>query len=463
MTVNNNLSDVTLGHHDNMKINDNLSNYIKRVSNIDYFQQIFEHWKLALIDITTKLEKKFGSLKHASHFSKVLELMANMIKVQEEKIKPGGDAYLVDFNILDKEMNEVFKEITDELNRDELFRSTSEIIYTQCSTPKANCEDDMLLDINPKQIFFNSKEMPIDNLYEFKSHFEKKSENLKIETLNLYDYNKMAGCEVDLNKDIDDYEATFYKVFKPLFYTEKSIQDRKMLESEIDIYKTKHDRILKDQEALKLYNLKFEHMTMFQHLTLLWGLKNYALNKNILAEIPNIYPFSKSIAFEPEEIFINLDMQLHNKYSVDLLVSNVETLGSYIRSNSKYILPVDPPMLNSIHYNFFYNKRILDYVKNKECVIIRDEVGKDSNTDSDFMIKRFITEKGFTGNYDSFKLIDDNPILDKAELKVDTNKKMIKELTNIIEKVINKYAQTEHVYLKKVIFVNSLGCYDESC
>jgi hypothetical protein len=438
MTVNNNMCDVTQGH-DNMRIKDDLSNYIKRVSDVEYFQKIFEHWKLALLDIKTQLEKKFGSIKKAKHFLKVLELMENMIKVQEENIKP--EVANIDFKQIDTEMKNVFQEISEELNSDERFRSTNELIYNNYIT--VSSDDDILNNLNPKQIFFNAKEMPNESK-EFKTFLEKKNENLaKVDALPIYNYGKLIGSEVDVNKDINDLETAFNKVFQPLFYTEKSLQDKKLLESEIDIYKTKHDRILKDQENLKLYNLKFEHFTTFQHLTLLWGLLHYGLNKNILADIPNIFTFSRSIAFEPEEIFNNLDTQLYNKYNIDLIVSNVDALKRYVKSDSPYIQPLDPPMLNSIHYNFYYNKKVLDYVNYKQVDFM-------DKTDSEIII---LNQVYFTINIKKNEIISfiDNPIFqkEKHEIYIKLNKEMI----HMIEKIKNNYIRTEHslMHLKKVI------------
>jgi hypothetical protein len=443
MTVNNNMCDVTQGH-DNMKIKGDLSNYIKRVSNVEYFHEIFEHWKIALIDIKAQLDKKFGNIKKAKHFLKVIELMENMIKVQEENIKPEAENTYIDFKTLDIEMKNLFQEITDELNSDEKFRSTNELIYSNQSTSLRFSEDDILNDLNPKQIFFNAKDFLSNDVNEFKLNYEKKPDT-KVEALPVYDYCKIAGSEVDINKDIEELEVIFNKVFQPLFYAEKTKQDKILLEQEIDIYKTKNEKVIKDQDALKLYNLKFEHFTTFQHLTLLWGLIHYGMNKSILADIPNIFSFSRSISFEPEEIFNNLDTQLQSKYNIDLLVSNVDSLGGYIKSDSLYIQPLDPPMLNSIHYNFYYNKKMLEYVNYNQI-----NNGFTDQTDNEIII----LNPSFTSTVKKHEVISllDNPIFNSQKDKNEIYNKLTKEISNMIEKIKNKYIQTEHALmnLKKV-------------
>jgi hypothetical protein len=116
--------------------------------------------------------------------------------------------------------------------------------------------------------------------------------------------------------------------------------------------------------------LKFNNFTTIQKLILIWGICNYGLNLNILSEIPNIFTISKSLNYDSEEIFIYLDKTL-DSLNVDLLASNFDTLilnvDNFHTKTDHYINNTEPPMLNSTHCNFAYNKILYDFVNNSDA------------------------------------------------------------------------------------------------
>ena len=363
MNVNNNFIDISQGiENKNMSIQ--LNKYIKDHSNVEYFNEQFKHWRIALDEIKLKLEKKFGSIKNAKHFVKVLELMENMVNIQEESVKrrmsdgeymmSQNESY-IDFNILDKEMSEMLKEITNEIDDSEMFT-----INKNVSSPRSLNEDDILMNINPKQVFYNSKDLP-NNISEFALYIEKNQEG-KTELLPRYDYSKMLASTIDKNKQMDEFEKEYYKVFPALFTAEKNPFDKKLIHSEIDVYKTKDDRITSDCDLVRLFNLKFERFTTIQNLILLWGVINYGMNSNIISEIPNIYGFTKSLNYDNEEIMVYLNNKIFDKYDIEMLVSNFDIITNTRACYSHFLYYMDPPMLNSLHYDFYYNKILKDYI-----------------------------------------------------------------------------------------------------
>jgi hypothetical protein len=421
MNVNNNFFDISQGI-ENKKMSIQLNKYIKENSNIEYFNEQFKHWRITLDEIKLKLEKKFGSIKNAKHFLKVLELMENMVHIQEESVKrrmTEGDITMsqngtfIDLNLLDKEMSEMLKEITIEID-DEMF-TVSKSTYS----PRSLNEDDIITNINPKQLFYNTKDLP-NNISEFALYLEKNQEG-KTDLLPRYDYKKMLISTIDKNKQIDEFEKEYFKVFPALYLAEKNPFDKKLIHSEIDVYKTKDDRITSDCDLVRLFNLKFERFTTIQNLILLWGVMNYGMNSNIISEIPNIYGITKSLSYDNEEIMVYLNNKIFDKYDIEMLVSNFDILTSTRRSSSRLIYYMDPPMLNSLHYDFYYNNLMNDYI---------------NSVKSDSHIQLAITNiKHYDDRSPGIQLIENNPIFQKTELKQEIYNKLKHNLKNICERV----------------------------
>lgn len=457
MTVNNNFSDISQGKI-NKNMSDKLNIYIKNVSNIDYFNRQFTHWKEYLKEIKSKLEKKFGenNIKNAKNFFKVLDLMENMINIQEEamkKIQSYNNALLIrdnledlemrpcdldihlptlevhlDWNILDKELNELMEEITNELNNNDEIMFTNEMKTIHSPQSKNTNEDELIMNINPKQLFFNNKDMP-NNVYDLQSHVSKIMNTDKVITIPCYNYSKMILSEYDEMKGVEEFEKVYYRVFPSIFFTDKTQQDKALLESEIDVYRTKHDKVIKEQDPLRLYNHKFQNTTILQRLTFLWAISNYGLNMNIVSEIPNIYGYSKSLSYDNEEVFVYLDRVLE-KFNVDLLVSNFENVVKN-RSSSHYIYYLDPPMLNSTHCNFNYNKKMLNYINYKvDSMEYKDNFHH-------FPIIPSMVNNRLLNIQRGINLIKDCPVFKRLETKRSHFNNLRDNLKKIAEKVEN--------------------------
>jgi hypothetical protein len=256
----------------------------------------------------------------------------------------------------------------DNLNKSLVVNSTKFKNILQLQSPNSPRLNEIIFNINPKQLFYDSTQNTSKNETELKHYLEKllKVESEKIDILPNYNYKKISGAEIDINKDIDEFTKSYFKIFPGVYFTDKAILDKMMLESEIDVYKTRHDKVTRDLEVLNLYNLKFESFTTIQKLILIWGLCNYGMNLNIVAEIPNIFTFSKSLQYDTDEVFVYLDKTL-DQLNVDLLASNFDVVNpnsnNFHNKFDHYINNLDPPMLNSTHCNFYYNKKLHDYVK----------------------------------------------------------------------------------------------------
>jgi len=466
MNINNNLTDISLGN-ENKNMTEQLNSYIKTISNVDYLSHQFSRWKKTLSELKSKLEKTFGEqkMKKAGSFFKVLNLMEDMIKMQEETIKyfntlkekrnimdveveenksnklPASPNNLsnfiadidfemnynkqfehsanrhlyteylettfneLDLNKISKEINDVIDEIVNEinnnvneqeilLNSDGVYIASSEInvdknyrnhnkgdanafriakysngnIPSLEYSPRTSSENEIIFHLNPKQLFYDYNNSS-NNETDLKFYLERllKIDKDKIDIMPRYNYKKIAGSIINLNLETDEYYKSFMKIFPPIYFSDKTVLDKKMLESEIEIYKIKHEKVLGESELLNLFNLKFNNFTTIQKLILIWAICTYGTNMNILSEIPNIFTFTKSLNYDTEEIFVYLDKTM-DSLNVDLLASNFDSLNfshNTIQTKSDhYIKNYEPPMLNSTHCDFAYNKILYDYVNN---------------------------------------------------------------------------------------------------
>ena len=87
MSVNYNYSDISMGKI-NKKMTKALNEHIKKVTNTESLLEEFANWKNKIRDIKNKMEKKyFINGKKAKNFTKIINLMENMIQMQEEAVK----------------------------------------------------------------------------------------------------------------------------------------------------------------------------------------------------------------------------------------------------------------------------------------------------------------------------------------------------------------------------------------
>lgn len=395
----------------------------------DQFDNWKNSLQMLKIKIDKKFGQK--NINKAQNFLKVLNLMENMISIQEDTIKrlneikeraiqqsikinqtPNFTNFLEDIdeemranerfrmnidnnfymeqtNILDlntvgKEMNQLIEEITNEvLNYYEgtdngmMLSSTNSATPGDLSTTSTNimtqdqmyvedlhcqADHDVMSGVNPKQLFYDSKNIS-NNPKDLRMYLEKITNSDKVDILPNYNYKKVSGAEIDVN--LDEFGKVWLKVFPCIFSLDRS-KDM-MIDSEIEFYKMKNYRALKDQEHLRLYQHKFENMTSMQKLILFWALCQYGTYMNIICEIPNIFSISKSVNYDPEEINIFLDKALE-QLGIDMYASNFENLQFGEKNNrnkAMFIYNIDPAMLNSTQCNFIYNRKILNYVHHR--------------------------------------------------------------------------------------------------
>lgn len=156
-----------------------------------------------------------------------------------------------------------------------------------------------------------------------------------------YNYKNLHKYEYNKNFFYEDYEKAFSNIFKPLVPIEANAENRMFNENNIDNIKNRYNKILKEPENVKMFNFKFEKFTILQKIISLWGLVNYGFSfENILAEIPNIFSFSKSIAYDNDKIGTYLNKTLEelkiDKYLIcfeNIKFSNYETLNNFTCKN----------------------------------------------------------------------------------------------------------------------------------
>lgn len=373
MNFNTDLCNMSMGYN-SISVSEQLNSHIKEITNLNYFQEQFNHWKKSISQIEEKISKKFGEkkFKKAENLLKVIELMKRMISTQESNFKnlkdnnlensdvemnieifPNKNKEIVDIDVIGREFDNLIQEIMIEIDSDvNMFLENSQNVNLN--------ENDLITKLYPRQLFYNNNFG--DNFEEIKSYLEK-NYNVEKENINIlcnYDYKKILNSFVDVNKQVDEGTSIFNKIFPPIFFIDKDYVGKELLENEIEVYKSKNDKFTKESVQNKIFHLKFERLTNLQKLVFLWGLQTFGCNYHILSEIGNIFYFTKSLQYEPEEIYLMIDKLLID-LNIDLIASGIDSLPG---SNSFYklIYTIDSPMLNSNHCNFFYNENVYAYL-----------------------------------------------------------------------------------------------------
>lgn len=364
----------------------NLFNFLKIKTNMENLTKQLAKWKAILIDVKQKTNKKIVDNKNNKFKSlnKIVNLIEKIILSLEEEIKgfyvkekltfdnssldiemqdhsPSNAKHTKDINVIIRELNGIIEDIIYESSKEDFETSTADTSDTQVDL------DDSNLNLKPLMLFYDSSEIEVLSSYIEKTF---NVENDKILTLPDFDWNKVITTKIDINKDIDSFTKSYIKIFPTIYFNDKNKIDSEILEHEIDIYKNKYVRILRDIENNKVFNLKFGNFTTIQKLILIWGLCIYGNNLNILSELINIFPFSQSITYDNEEIFIKIDKVLQ-EYNIDFLASNFNNVN--MKNSNFYIYYSDPPMLNSTECNFSYNKRMLDYISESKSIVCYEE------------------------------------------------------------------------------------------
>jgi hypothetical protein len=371
------------------------------------------------------------------------------------------------------------------------------------SPTKSTCENEIIEAINPKQLFYDSNFQELENsllpkdaleektnsanstiTYQktnfeiLKNYLEKFANTDKIDTLKYYNYNKLQGFAYNENFFYEDFEKTFSNIFRPIVPLETNSEDRMFIESNIDNVKNRYDKILKDPELVKLFNFKFEKFTILQKLVTLWGLVNYGFAYGtVLAEVPNIFSFTKSIAYENDEILNFLNKTLE-EFKVDSYISSFENIGyinydrmnnfcdktfqgkknnfNFVKKNneafSKFIYNMDPPMLNNTNWDFLYNKKIFQMkkAKNEECKNKEDnykqkvklsEIMTKPTKDiaEDYRTVSLRDSKNKVNKKSGINLILSNPIftLENKKILFNSYKEFMKKLCEKVEGLFN--------------------------
>lgn len=499
ITVKNNYTEIRNGQT-NKNMSNELNNYIQNNKNIGDVGTQFEHWKNQIIHIKEKLDKNFSlRTTNAKNFLKIITLMDNMVSMQletqrklkdldiprnlftPEKNQESNDLFeleldmnnyrlskdfenrnslnRMDLETVDKEMHEVMEQITKEFNENEIMltdpskdirrRKSSNIsqseklnnsnIISNMFNNNNNMDINPLDVVDPKQLFYDTEALPKD-FNEIKIVLEKMFTNSKVDKLPIYDYKNLINQEYDINDLADDFEKAFQKNFPSIFYDSKSTTDKSLIESEIENYRNKHERLLKDPEAMKLYSLKFGNFTIVQQLVMFWALTNYAFNLHIISEIPNIFNYSRSISYDVEEIKTFLDRNLENM-GIDMSFSNFNNIIYNSSKFKPYVQQSEAPMLNSSDCNFYYNKKSLEFTYfNRENVNDANSIKPTANIS--YNIKS--TNLDYEHN-----LIISNPIYFNQKIKNDMLIKLKSNLMNVCNKVLslNKSLESQSVII----------------
>jgi hypothetical protein len=464
INLNSDLCDLSMGCG-GMKVSDGLNSHLKNISNLEYFSEQFNHWKNSISEIESTIQRKFGekNMKKAENFLRVLTSMKKIISTQESnfnKINNGNmeDVKMSDLNSsyeinpiysqpysnrlkldninidkIGKEFQSIIEDILKEIQTEEdLFLEESKNLddnsninnYINIDSASFN-EDEIISKIKPRQLFYNNCNLS-NNPEELKNYLEKSLniENDKICILPQYDYKKIFGSIVDTNKNIDEYTKIFMKIFPPVYHIDNNYIGTEYLESEIDIYKSKNEKFEKEKSSNRLFNLKFEKFTLLQKLVLVWGLIYFGGNYHIISEIGNIFVFTKSLQYDPEEIYLMLDKILM-EFNIDLIASSFESLNRP-RTNSQLIYDFDSPIMNSNQCNFIYNEKLTNlifkhsplntYPLNSNIVIKKNDDIRDQK------------------NQKSMNFIVDSPILSQHKILQKSLKEELKKVCLRVEK-----------------------------
>lgn len=108
-----------------------------------------------------------------------------------------------------------------------------------------------------------------------------------------------------------------------------------------------------------------QKISIVQKCVYFWGLSRYGLSLSILYDLPNIFPFSKSIYFEKEDELFNYLNEMLKEYDVELESSSFENL-SLLKDSLLFNIKGDSPLLNCNECSFDYNNKLYQFLINKK-------------------------------------------------------------------------------------------------
>lgn len=224
---------------------------------------------------------------------------------------------------------------------------------------------------NVESIFSSDENDIFSN--EIKLFYENSNENdmfksLISEKLPKSNFNILPECDYKntvvnniFEIDMNNFEKNFEKFFPSVV--------RLSEKSDIVIYeevKKKDSKFTSTNQIENLMKLTSNYkISIVQKYVYLWGLSRYGLNLSILYDLPNIFPFSKSIYFDKEEDLMNYLTEMMKEYDVDLEGSSFENLTT-IKDSYLFNIKGDPPLLNSTECNFEYNSKLYNYLVKRE-------------------------------------------------------------------------------------------------
>jgi len=203
-------------------------------------------------------------------------------------------------------------------------------------------------------IFSNEIKLFYENSEEydqFKNFISEKLPKSNFIILPDYNYNNTIVNNI-IEIEENNYEKNFEKFFPSILrVSEKSDI---VIYDEVKKKDSKHNSNQIDNILKLTSNYK---ISIIQKCVYLSGLSNYGLNLSILYDLPNIFPYSKSIYFDKEEDLLNYLNEMMKEYDVDLEGSSFENLKT---NKDSYLFNIkgDPPLLNCTDCNFDYNTKL---------------------------------------------------------------------------------------------------------
>jgi hypothetical protein len=273
-------------------------------------------------------------------------------------------------------------------------------------------------------IFSNEIKLFYENPNEndqFKSFISEKLPKTNVIFVPEFDSKAQQGTNIKQVYDSNNFEKNFEKYFPSVLrFSEKNdivtFEEVKKKEPKYPISSSNQlDNLLKNTSNYKI--------TILQKCVYFWGLSRYGISLSILYDLPNIFPFSKSIYFEKEEELYNYLNEMLKEYDIDLEGSSFENLTPY-KDTFLFNVKGDSPLLNCSECNFDYNKNLYSCLVNNKIqddfpiFIMNKPILNSSRTQNDsgspYHISFFIDNKIIKNSKDKEK---SNNIINKLRLK----------------------------------------------
>ncbi len=390
MCLNFNIKEICNGKN-NSKMNESLNRLIKETMSSNDLRIDILKKKERVEKLKNKVEKVFGDkFKNAESLLKIFKQMENIIKQNERNVENPIISMNID-SVTGKEFPEFQqKNIDNEIGRInkiyesnipihiEIDRSNTDvnlnIINNELNNLLQELEEYSLRN-NNVEVNFPSEENDIFS-NEIKLFYENPNETDQLKTfiseklpksnvifLPNSDEHTLPIKNYIENEDTNNFEKNFEKYFPSIVrYSEKN--DVIMYE-EVKKKETKFPSSNSNNQFDLIKMTSNNKISIVQKCVYLWGLARYGLSLSILYDLPNIFPFSKSIYFEKEEELLNYLNEMLKEFDVELESSSFENLSLY-KDSLLFNIKGDSPLLNCNECSFDYNSKLYQCLMKKQ-------------------------------------------------------------------------------------------------